>query len=96
VTTGDDPERTDRRERARLGAAQHVHPIAVADNYPLPAAREIEIAHEHLTRVEVALASITVTLRRARVIMANAGVLISVGTARIIAWTSAKLARIVI
>jgi hypothetical protein len=56
----------------------------------------MEVAREHVTRVDVALARLTVTLRPPRIIMATAGVLVGMRAPRIVAWTTAKLARIVI
>ena len=51
VTTGDDPKRTNRRERARFGAAQRVLPIAIADELAFQSAWQVEIPHEHVARM---------------------------------------------
>jgi hypothetical protein len=76
VTTRDNSKRTNGRERARFRSTQGVLTIAVADDLPLESAREIEIPRENVTGFDVALATITVAFRPARVIVAIAGVLV--------------------
>ncbi|HEX4565887.1 MAG TPA: hypothetical protein VH138_04610, partial [Vicinamibacterales bacterium] len=50
ITTGDHSIRADPRQRARLGAAQRVLPIAVVDEFPVGPTWEIQIARERLAR----------------------------------------------
>jgi hypothetical protein len=48
-----DPKRPNRRQRAGFGPPQRVLGVSVVDDvFPIEPAREIEIAHEHVARVE--------------------------------------------
>jgi hypothetical protein len=95
VTTGDDPKGPDGRERARLRAAECVLPVAIPNDLPLQSARQVDVTREHVTRVYVALACITVALRPPGVVVPIAGVLIGVRASGIASWTAADCPGIV-
>ncbi len=50
ITTGDHPERTNGRERARLGSPQRVLATAVAHDLAIGSARKVHVPFEHVTR----------------------------------------------
>ncbi|MCC7042340.1 MAG: hypothetical protein IT183_00620 [Acidobacteria bacterium] len=62
VTAGDDPEGADGGQGARLGAPQGVGAITVPHTLTLWAARQIDVAREHV-RVTRTLRSFTVPVR---------------------------------
>jgi hypothetical protein len=64
ITTGDHSERTDRRERARLGTAQRVLAIAVAYQLAFWTAGQMDVARERVARLAVPPLSIAVTPAR--------------------------------
>jgi hypothetical protein len=68
ITTGDHSKGTDGRERPRLRAAQRVLSIAVAHDFSIHSARQLQVPGERLTRVEVPFRRVAIALGPARVI----------------------------
>jgi hypothetical protein len=74
VPLGHDPERTGCRKRAALLAIDLVAVIAVQDDLPFEAARELKTVQEHITRVVTTLARIMIARSIVPVVMAVASV----------------------
>jgi hypothetical protein len=68
ITTGDNPKRTDGRQGSRLRAAQRVLTVAVSHQLAFQAARQVQVAREHVARIGVARPLVTFTLRPASIV----------------------------
>ncbi len=55
------PKRTDRRQRSRVGTFDRVIAVTLMNQFPVTAVRQVEIAHEHVARVEAAAIVVTAT-----------------------------------
>jgi hypothetical protein len=54
------PKRADRRERPRVRTVERILAIAVMDQLPLTAVRQVQIAHEHVAWIEPSAFVVTV------------------------------------
>jgi hypothetical protein len=68
VTTGDNSKRADGGQGARLRAAKRVLAIAVAHEFAIRAAREVQLTREDVARIIVAQPLAAVTFRRASIL----------------------------
>jgi hypothetical protein len=68
ITTGDNPKRTDNRQRSRLRATERVLAVAVSHELALQAASQVEVSGEGITRMGVARPFIAVALRPPRIV----------------------------
>ena len=96
ITTGDDPKRTNGRERARFRAAQRVLAVAIADELAVHSAWQTQIASEHGTWIHVALTMVTVTFRPPCIRVSIARVLVRARGARVAPWTAAERASVIV
>jgi hypothetical protein len=55
IALGDDPKRTDGRERARLGPVQQIVTVAIAHELAIGPVWQIKMASEHVSRIERAI-----------------------------------------
>ena len=84
------------RPRPRFGATKLVFMAAVSNYFAFEPTRKIEVSHEHIARIEVAIAWISVALQPPSIVVAIATVLVGLGASRVGAGTAAKLAGVVI
>lgn len=87
VTTRDHSKGAERRQRARLGAAQCVFAVAVAHQLAINAARQVQLTREGVACIVVARPLVAVTFRRASIL---ATAIVIKGLARIAAATSKR------
>ena len=66
ITTGDHSKRADGRQRPRLGPAERVLAVAIADEFALRAAGEIQVPREWLARVRRTVPRVVLAIRPAR------------------------------
>lgn len=83
ITTGDHSERSDRGQRPRLGATQHVLAIAVPHQLALQAARQVQVMREHLAWIGIARPFVPFTLWPARIVASITAVLCGMRFARV-------------
>jgi hypothetical protein len=93
ITTGDHSKRADGRKRACLRTAQRVLVIAVAHEFPIDSARQVEVTRERLTRIKCAVRPPAIW--PARLISRIAAVITGIRLPRV-AWTAAEVARVII
>jgi hypothetical protein len=75
ITTGDHSKRADRRQRARLGAAQRVLAALVSHEFSIASAWQVDVPGERLARIEHAVERLA----------------FAIGAAGIVAWVVASL-----
>ena len=54
ITRGYDPKRADGRERAALGSPERVLAISIVHNVSVVTAGQVEMAREHIARIQLA------------------------------------------
>jgi len=54
ISTGDHSEGADGRERAALGSAERVLAISIVHNVSVVTAGQVEMAREHIARIQLA------------------------------------------
>ena len=94
VTTGDHSEGADGRERARLGAAQGVLAIAVANQLALGSTRQVDVTRERVARLTVTLSIVAVAGVPAGIVSGGAAVL--VGLLPVAARTASERPRVIV
>ena len=93
VATGDHSKRSDGRQRAGFRTAQGV--VAIAHDLALEPARQVDVAREHVARMDIAVAIVTLALRPPRVVIAIAPMILRMRIPRI-SWLAAESPRIVV
>ena len=68
ITTGDHSEGADGRQSARFGAAQSVFMMAVADDFALLPARQVQVSCKRLAWIERAIMGIAFSIEPTRIV----------------------------